>query len=184
MIRSGSRLLVLSLVALVLSCELAVTDGGPLAIPDPHSWLLEVPVGHEFTDGLEVLRFDTPEKVTIVDVRPVFHEGRLEYLGAFLAGDERQQGAIQYFPEFPPDDSALGELFPIPHEEGISSPRDAGWELLMGYRVVDGGLAVRSGVEITYEVGRRRYRDFIPAELVVCPPGSVETCEFQDTWEE
>jgi hypothetical protein len=135
-------------------------------------------VGATFTDGLEVLRFPGVEIVQILEVEPVFAEGSMEYLGSYVAGHDREPGAIQYLSEFPPTDVDLGRIVPVEGSQPLLNPDlEAGLELLMGFRVTESNRAVRSGVHITYDADGNVFKAFIPAELVVCPPDAGRPCE-------
>jgi hypothetical protein len=161
--------------ALLLALIASACGSGPLEATNEHGWLTELEVGERFTDGFEVLQFDTTDPVSILDVKSIFSEGRLEPLGASIAGPGRAH-TVQSFDAYPPDDPWLGPLVEVPTDP--LAAEEAGLELLIGYEVSEPGRAVRSHVEVTYEVEGRRYRDRIPAELVVCTPEYEPECDF------
>lgn len=154
---------------------------GPLQVADaPHGWALAVPPGAVWTDGMETLRFDTTEPVTIDAIELETDGPSLELVGVRLAGDDREHGSTQFHPTFPPEDEALGPLIPAigATVEPSPGPVMGSWQLLLGLRLTGSERVVRRGIRIDYSVGGVAYREVIPAMLAVCPSDQVEPdCE-------
>jgi hypothetical protein len=127
------------------------------------------PVGHRFTDGLEILLLQGSRPARIISVRSIGGSQSLGHVGTMLAGPARDLDAIQKAPGFPPRVPRLGGLhravgsWILPEAQ----TRDRlGYELLLGYEIVSPELAVRRGIEVTYRVGNTTYGRFLPARII------------------
>jgi hypothetical protein len=144
--------------------------GGPMDPGNPHGWAVTAPVGHPFTDGMEVLRLTGDQPAVIKDVRLVGNEG-LELVGAKLASPERGIGWVQYRAEFPPNNDPVLDVDLVDVVGARITPLasdNGGWELLLGIRATTDGYLVRTGVEVDYRVGANNYTVLLPAHLAVC----------------
>lgn len=153
----------------------APVAGGPMRVLGAHGSLLRGQVGTRVTDGLDVLFLDGEQPAEVLAVRSVGGEEGLRFLGARLAGPERRIAAWSQLPGYPPSKPAMGELVDavgavvLPREE---TPRRMGYELLLGYEVVDDSEPVwRSAIEVVYRVGGEDYLWQSPSMLVYCPEG-------------
>jgi hypothetical protein len=155
--------------------------GGPLDPFPPHGMFIADPVGHRFTDGLEILLLQGSQPARIISVRSVGGSQALRHVGTMLAGPERDVDAIQKTPGFPPREPELGVLHRADGSRILPEARTRdrlGYELLLGYEVVSSDVAVRRGIEVTYRVGSTTYERFLPARIIYCPkPNSSRECQ-------
>lgn len=160
------------LVAGSLAAACSPPDDGPMRVLPEHATLARGPVGTTFTDGFDVLHLEGDQPATILEVRSHHGDG-LEFLGAMVAGPDRRLAAWAQLPGYPPSKRRLGEL--VQAEGAVVDPlrrtrREIGYELLLGYRVVDdSAVSSRSSVEIVYRVGTKEYLWRSPSRLVYCP---------------
>lgn len=137
------------------------------------------PVGHVFTDGQLTVRNVGSRSVTIKNVEPALTGDGLEYLGAHIAGPDRESAFIQYYDEFPPSDPTLGRLQDA--EGAVLAPgpeaADRGYEILLGFRVRSQGRATRTAVKITYDDGRGEKTLTTASTIAVCAPEPGPDCE-------
>jgi hypothetical protein len=148
---------------------------GPVRVPFRHGWSKAAPVGHVFTDGMEVLEVTGSESIHVTDVR-IEGEDELDLVGALMVPHVNRDGIQQYFPNFPPEK----QLDTVPVVGATIAPTGSpGFELLLGIRANEAGRFIRSAVIIDYTVGAKRFVARLPAELVVCgyqPPAPAPEC--------
>ncbi|MFF2832315.1 hypothetical protein ACFVSK_11185 [Cellulosimicrobium cellulans] len=140
------------------------------------------------TDGLEVLYLDTPGEATITDVSFTPQDSGIEIVGvAILGPEDREMGATQLAPGFPPApadvsatvgtyDDAVG--YTVTHE-GSRAPADEpeameGYQLLIGITAEKPGRFERKTIEVTYEMDGAQRLYSIPAELIVCSGSPID----------
>ena len=169
-----TRLIVaLALASAATACS-ADAEPGPLAPPQPneHAWTTYEPVGHTFTDAMEVLSLSgtRPAVLDSVKMLPGKNRAGLKLVGVRLAGPSRG-GNVQKMP-WPPRDPELVASSVGPAIGTTIAPASSGvgesWELLLGIKVTQPGYLVRRGIEVDYHVGDQHYSDVIPAWLAVC----------------
>lgn len=140
---------------------------GPLRIPHEHAYFVHYRPGEVFTDGLERLLLTGDRAAVLERIELEGGEDHIEFLGAKLAGPQREVGSIQLSDGFPPENPAFGEL--VEAEGARIEPSRVGHEMLIGIKVVRPGYAVRDGVRLYYRVGEEKYTAYFPAAIVFCP---------------
>lgn len=165
-------LAVLALVPALAACSAASAGPGPMSPPRKHAWTTYQPVGHVFTDGLEVLYLHGKRSAVIDKVKLLpGHDGDgLKLVGVRFAGPTRD-GNVQLMP-WPPRDPDLVASSVGPAIGRTIAPVTRGgafnWELLLGIKVTKPGYLVRRGIEVDYHIGDQHYSYVIPAWLAVC----------------
>lgn len=179
--RGRRGLVVSSALALVLvpACAGGGTGGHSLAGPPPNGFAMRQPVGHVFTDGQLTVRNTGSRPVTIKRVEPALTGDGLQYLGAYIAGPERESASIQYYEQFPPSDPTLGR---VQEAEGAvldagQLPAERGYELLLGFRVRGEGRTTRTAVRITYNDGGGDKTLTAASTIAVCAPEPGPECD-------
>ena len=172
----GSAVMALTLWV-VAACGGAGDDS--LVGPPPNGFTLRQPVGQVFTDGQLTVRNAGPRPVTIKKVEPVLTGDSLEYLGAYIAGPDRESTFIQYYDNFPPADRTLGRVQDAEGAVLAAGPEaaDRGFEVLLGFRVRSQGRATRTAVKITYDDGRGEKTLTTASTIAVCAPQAGPDCE-------
>ena len=153
---------------------------GPLVVFPPHAAVLPIrQAGSVFTDGFEVVRVPGDAPIEIVNVESEGGTTALRYVGAWVAGPDRQVGAEQFLPGTPPDNFSSRTV----RAEGatlqpVSVTGKIGYELLLAYEVVDRqSVDVRRAIRVTYKSGTHTYQQVIQAGLVVCPAAQRTECD-------
>lgn len=168
-------------MALTLFLAAACGDTGDQSLvgPPPNGFAMRQPVGHVFTDGQLTVRNIGSRPVTIKKVEPALAGDSLEYLGAYIAGPDRESAFIQYYDNFPPSDPTLGRTQDA--EGAVLAPgpeaADRGYEILLGFRVRSQGRATRTAVKITYDDGRGEKTLTTASTIAVCAPEPGPECE-------
>lgn len=172
-------------VAAVLSACASVPPTGPLGQPGPDAawgWSASLEVDHRFADGQILLFVPEGVEVVIKDVEPLVSGEGLEPLGAMVVGPERDIGTVQQVDSWPPSDLDLG----VEPTEAVGAelagdlaadpdlPEGRGWELLVGYRVVEAGRTTVQGYRVTYEHEGSDYSLVVPSTLAVCAVESAD----------
>lgn len=172
----GSAIMALTLLA-VTACGGAGDHA--LVGPPPNGFTMRQPVGHVFTDGQLTVRNTGSRPVTIKKVEPVLSGDGLEYLGAYIAGPDRESASIQYYDNFPPSDRTLGRVQDAKGAVLAAGPEaaDRGYEILLGFRVRSQGRATRTAVKITYDDGKGEKTLTAPSTIAVCAPEPGPDCE-------
>lgn len=168
-------------VVLVPACASGSAGGHSLVGPPPNGFAMRQPVGHVFTDGQLTVRNTGSRPLTIKSVEPALTGDGLEYLGAYIAGPERESAFIQYYDQFPPSDPTLGR---VQDAEGAvlaagQQPADRGYELLLGFRVRSEGRATRTAVRITYDDGSGDKTLTAASTIAVCAPEPGPDCDHE-----
>lgn len=170
-----SLLLALPSVTTLVGDSARVRSDGPMGVPNQHGYALSLPVGAEFTDGMELLRLDGGRDAVIEDVQLVGADG-LELLGAKVTPPPRGLAAISTFRSWPPRHRLLDETkFVDAIGATVPARTSRPWELLIGLRVTRAGHAIRRAVAVTYRVGDERHRVEFPAKIKVCAGKSFQT---------
>ncbi len=158
------------------------TTSGPLQQPGAHGQIVQFAAGTTFTDGFEVLdlRGDAPAR--LVSVTSVGAEQALQQVGVRVAGPDRNLAASSLMRGFPPTERGLGTVRTL--QQTLLRPRHQtrdrmGYELLVGYRVVDDTqVAAREKLVVRYRAAGQEHELVLPARLVYCPPEMPSrTCE-------
>lgn len=171
------RLLKISCLGLaLLGSGCSATSGldptGPIRVPEAHGHLVRGPAGTVFSDGLEVLRLGGDEPAVIESVRSVGASETFRFLGAWLAGPDREYASWSQLPGAPPTKRSLGDLEPAADAVLEPDPDGLGYELFLGYEVLrDDVIDTRTRIEVVYRVGDSRHVWTSPAELTYCPRG-------------
>lgn len=161
-----------------------IRSDGPLRAVPEHAWAIGVNPNTTFTDGFETLVFDTDGEVELQDVR-LLGDSALKLVGVSLAAPERTIGSVQYMDTYPPRHPDLnGHIV----KDGLgvpfaaTTPKDIGWELLLGIRATEPGRHVRTGIEVTYTYDDHTFRETLPALLAVCVGEGLELqeCDLPD----
>ena len=176
---TATLLLVVLVAAVAALPDAGTAPQGPLMLPTPHGWLLEdARVGHQFTDGLELLDVQGTAPITVTDVRSIGGGNGLELIGLRVAGDARKSLTHQYTPRFPPRGGRFGPLREVLDESLPSSPgpQHGSWQLLLGYEVTRPGIWERTALEIDYVTDGRSYTARFPSALLVCTRGHKQEC--------
>lgn len=144
-------------------------------------WYDSFDVGTEFTAGQIALVNESDHEMTIVAVDPVMRSGsELTFLGAYLAGDDKEYALTDRLVEYPPSDAwgsfsaAVGGVVPPSADLRYS---ETGTELMLAFSVDGGTRGEMLAVEVTYEVEGVRKKERIETGLVVCVPAGVECAE-------
>ncbi|MFI0421175.1 hypothetical protein [Spongiactinospora sp. 9N601] len=153
---------------------------GPLRSSPPTGYAIRRDQGAVFTDGWNhFLNFgDGP--VTVLAVKVRLTGSGLRHTGTLIAGYDRRYALRQALDGFPPRERDLGPLsraegFVIPAEGG--RPRKKGWELLLGFQVLQpGGRATRTHIEVTYRYDGRIITDRWVNAIAVCSPAKGPEC--------
>lgn len=135
--------------------------------------------GYVFSEGLVQLFPEGDEPIEIVDVRSEGMEGDLEFLGAYVAGPEREVNN-QLVRSFPPNSPETGPIEPaVGARIGPVPPEfsEAGYQILLGYRVGTEAQSKRAFVSVDYRVGDGKVRtQEEPVALAVCTEGDEDAC--------
>lgn len=164
-------------VVLVAGC--VHTRDHSLVGPPPNGFAMRQPVGHVFTDGQLTVRHVGSQPVTIKNIEPVLTGDGLEFLGAYIAGLERESASVQYYDQFPPADTMLGRLQKAEGAQLAPGPEaaDRGYEILLGFRVRSEGRATRQAVKIIYSDGSGERTITTVSTIAVCAPEPGPECE-------
>lgn len=140
-------------------------------------WTDNQDVGDVFTEGAVIVRLDDGP-VKVLEVRPRLNTDGVEYLGAIVAGPEREIGAVTD-PGWPVSDRRLGDVVAAEGAELHAKPDDKthSYVFVLGFRVLEDGRHTSDGVDITYEYQSRRYRLHVPVTFAVCTTGPEGSCE-------
>lgn len=136
--------------------------------------------GDVISEGMVRVFPEGDEPIEIVDVRSNALEGDLEYLGAYVAGTDRGTSQ-QIIRSYPPVDAETGHVEPA--EGAVIGPvpaelSEAGYQILLGYRVGEAPQSVRGSVSIDYRVGNGRVRtQEEPVGLVVCTDPDIDCAD-------
>lgn len=144
----------------------------------PHGWATRLDVGTRFTNGFPIVFNKSDQEVTLIDVKPIIRGDGLTFLGARVAGIDRQAGNVQRLPGFPPSDPVLGDT--VKAERLVLRPgSDAskrGFELLLGFEVTGSGRSVMRALEITYAVDGESETTRLASTMAICAPRSGDAC--------
>lgn len=173
---SVTRLLLVASVVAGAGCQWIRPDG-PLEHVGEMGWADHQDVGDVFTEGLVIVR-PNAGPVKVLDVRPRLNTDGVEYLGAVVAGPEREIGAVTD-PGWPVSHPGLGDVVRAEGAELHAEPDDKthSYVFVLGFRVVKDGRHTSDGVDIAYEYRSRRYRLHVPVTFAVCTTGSEGSCK-------
>lgn len=168
-------------------------DAGGLGYSQP------LGVGEIFSVALIFLQNEGRKPAVVERVRLLGVTGPLDFLGVRTrpVPDERGRGMIVGEYGFPPlayaaEPLAEKNVVPVPKtftEDG--SPAE-GLQLLIGVRTTEPGVAAYRAVEVSYRVGKRRYREIYESPVHLCAPaedfiGTAEGCpprELEDVFDD
>lgn len=147
---------------------------------DGLTWYQSFDVGTRLTSGQMLLVNNSDEPITVLEVRPLLRKGAaLTFLGAYLAGDDKEFAMTDYLVEFPPTREEWGSF--VPAEGGQVAPQSElfyqGIEIMMGFAVDAEGRHEMHAVEVDYEAAGVRKTVRINTGIVICVPKSVECRE-------
>ena len=161
-------------------------EPGPLAGLDAKSAYIPPPeVGKTFTDGFAVIDLQGEEPATLLKVESLGGSPGLEYLGARIASPQRIYATQQSMAEWPPKvfDAETFEPENLTIEPTSKTYNTQGYEVLMGYRITGKGPAVRTGIRVTYRIGRTTYRAVLPSAIGICAPQVTEDACLKNAFE-
>ncbi len=167
-----TRLIVALALAFAATACSADAGPGPLAptnANDGHAWTTYEPVGHTFTDAMEVLSLRHGARPGVIDsvkLLPGKNGAGLKLVGARLAGPARGMN-YQKLP-WPPRAPRIPASTVEPAAGATITSHIRGWELLLGIKVTRPGYLARRGIEINYHIGDQHYSYIDPAWLAVC----------------
>lgn len=166
-----TRLIVALAVAFAATACSADAGPGPLAPPQPgeHAWATYEPVGHTFTDGMEILELPRGSRPAVIDsvkLLPGKNGAGLKLVGVRLAGPSRNTN-YQKLP-WPPRAPDLPASAVEPADGATITSQIGAWELLLGIKVARPGYLARRGIEIDYHIGDQHYSYVIHGWLGVC----------------
>lgn len=184
LVRTPKGLVVLGLAVVVLA--FVVLNARAWLTPslageyDGLTWYQSFDVGTRLTSGQILLINNSDEPMTVLEVRPLLESGgALTFLGAYLAGDDKEFAMTDYLVEFPPSRAEWGAF--VPAEGGQVPPQSelfyTGIEIMMGFSVDAEGRHEIHAVEIDYEAAGVRKTLRIDTGIVICVPKSVECRE-------
>lgn len=167
--RRAVTALAVAALTLAACAEEKKPAAGPVQVPDPNMSSFSVPVGHAFTDGMQVFQHEGDEPAVIESVRMVGADPGLELVGVMLADDSRTAGAVQYLDDWPPindPDLPAESVKPLDTEIGPLPASNA--ELLIGMKATREGRLVRKGIWIDYRIADEDYSVYFPSGVTVC----------------
>ncbi len=117
-------------------------------------------------------------EVTILQVKPDLDGEGLTFLGAHVAGLDRQVGQVQELRGYPPNDVRLGDVTTV---EGLvltagEESAERGYELLRGFEVTGHGRTAVRGIDVTYDAGEGVETVRLLSTLAVCAPKMGPEC--------
>jgi hypothetical protein len=132
-----------------------------------------VDVGQVVTVGYAELFNEGTSDARVEQVR-LLPPGRIELVGVETLVLPRDGGGIISFPEFPPKSHPTKPLLQQnivagkkPLAPGEAEPA---LELILGVRTDRAGIVQSDEVEVTYVVGKRRFVEKYPVEIMLCAP--------------
>jgi hypothetical protein len=164
----------LAVAAMTVSCSSG--DGkadGPLSGSQPGEVHQPVEVGQVVTVGYAELVNEGKTDARVEQVR-LLPPGRVELVGVETLVLPRDGGGIISLPEYPPRDYPTKPLL----EQNVvaaKKPRASGepepaLELILGVRTARPGVFRSDEVEVTYVVGKRRFVERYPVQIMLCAP--------------
>ncbi len=151
-----------------------VRDGGPLEPDGPYVWFYEAREGIVFSDGMQMLSLQGPDRATVRSVTVQGGGKALDFLGARVGLPGRPYDFQQQMKGFPP--KAVPARLQVPAEGAVLEPGKS-YMLILGYRVISDVLDRRRSVTVEYEAAGERYRRVSQVSLVACPPPLTDvTC--------
>lgn len=151
-------------VLVVRAARVQVSPGGPLAQQVPtSSWAsIDVAVGEPVSFGLVsfVNRGRSPARV--ISVRPVAPSSGVRLLGTYVTPVDPEVGVLPGFPPAGVDADTWS-----PPRGTVVEPGERGF-VVVGAEATQEGLQGFEGLEVTYEVGGRRYLARFPHGLLLC----------------
>ena len=167
----------LALASAATGCSASAAPG-PLFPAHLHGFSVTVPVGHTYTDGMEVLELRGHQNAVIDSVRlvPGKNGDGIKLLGVQVASPARTIGGVQE-PGWPVHDRHIPPSTLRPADGAIIKPGHRGWELLLGLKATRPGYLVRRGVIVKYHVGDQHYVWRDPAWGALCTwPRGAKPC--------
>jgi hypothetical protein len=158
---------------LAMGCDSAGSSDGPLSGSQPGGVHQPVDVGQVATVGYAALFNEGPADARVEKVR-LLPPGRIELVGVETLVLPRDGGAILSLLEFPPKSHPTRPLLQQnivagkkPLAPGEPEPA---LELILGVRTDRPGIVQSDEVEVTYVVGKRRFVEKYPVEIMLCAP--------------
>ncbi|WP_405372319.1 MULTISPECIES: hypothetical protein [unclassified Microbacterium] len=163
---------------LLSACGAGSPPVGPLfeeVADSPHAYVYMIDgTEMEFTDGFETFAAPDDADVVIESIRSVGDSDEVTVIGTLVSGPLGENGTWQSFDAYPPVEGIEADTF---EAEGARIPAGSGhYQILIGYRGVITEMSVRRGVEVTYRIEDKTYRDTLPASIIMCPPDEEQAC--------
>jgi hypothetical protein len=171
------------MAAMTVSCSSG--DGktdGPLSGSQPGEVHQPVEVGQVVTVGYAELVNEGTTDARVEQVR-LLPPGRVELVGVETLVLPRDGGGIISLPEYPPRDYPTKPLLEqnvvAAKKPRVSGEPEPALELILGVRAARPGVFRSDEVEVTYVVGKRRFVERYPVQIMLCapfnayPPGCV-----------
>ncbi|HEV3363544.1 MAG TPA: hypothetical protein VG795_05275 [Acidimicrobiia bacterium] len=145
-------------------------QGQPLEVRQPYTW------------GSTLLLNEGKKPATVERVRLLGVTGSFELLAVHTRAvpDERGQGLYfgdTGFPrsDYPSRPLAEQNVVPVPTTFSPEGNPYEGLQIVLGVQVNEPGVARFKAVEVTYTVGRRRYREVFHDSVYLCAPYDAYT---------
>jgi hypothetical protein len=151
-----------------------VQTGGPLSEGAVLDRGQPIDVGVDQSLGY-LLTNEGKEPATIERVRIVGITGPIEVLGVMARRHNGDRGSLLMLAGFPPPEYpsrplAEEHVVPVPTTFSANGSPNEGLQLVVGIRATGEGISRIGGVEITYRVGKRRYRTENSGSGTLCVP--------------
>lgn len=122
-----------------------------------------------------LLTNDGKEPANIERVRVVGVTGPIEVLGVLAARHMGDRGSLLMLagfppPEYPSKPLAEEHVVPVPATFSANGSPNEGLQLVVGIRATGDGFARIGGIEVTYRVGKQRYRTSNSGYGMLCAP--------------
>lgn len=172
--------LVIGGAGLMLALRDSGLGDGPLDAGFPGAYGQGLELGDAYTAGQVILLNEGDEPAVIERVRVLGVTDGIEVLGIHtrrVPGTDGELGTFIGAVGFPPQGYVTRPLaeqnvVPVPTEFTEGGSPAAGLELAIGVRATQPGVGRARGVEITYRVGGKRYREEINAGIYLCAPAA------------
>jgi len=148
---------------------------GPLQVPPGHGYFdVVVEPNQGFADGLETLRVDGSQPITI-DAVSIVGDEEIVFLGAMVAPPEARVGTTHIVRSWPPEsgqDALFDSTRLVSATDAVIEPyggdSSAAYELFIGMRIDEVGTFERKAIRIDYRLGDIAYTATFEAEAKFC----------------